>query len=149
MPVGRTLHALRMRVDMLGTVGGHMWKARGAARGQRHVQETRDIGGISKGRAGRARHHPAVLVLVLPNILKLVHRSNTFLVKTRSLSAPAGGSRAFPLCEVGSTPVQWPANISGERKDFASSRRLRQLERTYFAIFLTNIARKQEFSQRT
>lgn len=81
MAAGRTLHSLRMRVEMLGTVGGHMWKARDVARDHRHVQETRDIGGIGKGRAGRARHHLLVMVLVLPHILKLVHRSNTFLVK--------------------------------------------------------------------
>lgn len=70
---------------MLGTVGDRMWKARGVARGHRHVQKTYDIGGMGSGQAGRGRHHALVMVLVLPHILKLVHRFNTFLVKIRSL----------------------------------------------------------------
>ena len=51
---------------------------------------------------GRIGEHAHLLELapVLPGILKLVHRSNTFLIKTRSLSIPArppmpaGGSRS-------------------------------------------------------
>lgn len=100
MPAGRTLHSLRMGVDMLGTVGDPMLKARGAVRGHRHVQETRDIGGMGRGQADRGRHHALVMVLVLPHILKLVHRFNTFLVETRSLSTPVRLSDATkpPWC---------------------------------------------------
>ena len=135
MPAGRTLHSLRMGVDMLGTVGNHMWKAQGAVRG---------------------RHHALVMVLVLPHILKLVHRFKTFLVETRSLSTPVCLSDATKTpwgrtaddCEYGSTPMQCPASSSGRKKRFPLIWMPAALERTYFAFFLTNIARKQEASQR-
>ena len=58
-----------------------------------------DAGIAPCGRTGELAHL-LELAPVLPGILKLVHRSNTFLIKTRSLSIPArspmpaGGSRS-------------------------------------------------------
>lgn len=84
---------------MRGKVGGHV----GAIGGDEHTRSN-NVGpghtlaerwvGLYRMRAdqaGRACDRPVTLVLVqgLPGILKLVHRSNTFLVKTRSLPTPA------------------------------------------------------------